>query len=385
MERRQYLKRIGAAGVIASLAGCGGDSGNGNGGNGNGNGGNGNGNGGNGNGNGGNGNGGNGDSGNGNGGSGNGSGGNGDGNGDGGPAVTFGGDGEINMILSPSVPQQNLYLQYGPVRDHLRSYISENFDTPDPLAATMNVGSNYSTVIQTLGAGSADVAETGPFAAALGVKTDNVDVILQRFGFGSWTYKSIIATRNDSDIEEMADLEGKTVAFSDPLSTSGALYPLFSMSSEGGVNVGNLPEGNGSQADFEAVFAGGHVQSYTLLEQGQVDAAGMGGFVRDTPAGPAPEDFQEVATTLHEDSGLPRAPLVVSPDLPDASKEAVKEAFLEAPESIYLGADGEEDTEENTPDDDLWFSDVREASVEDYQGVIDVANELGVGTEIFQS
>ncbi|TKX52914.1 phosphate/phosphite/phosphonate ABC transporter substrate-binding protein, partial [Halorubrum sp. SP9] len=38
---------------------------------------------------------------------------------------------------------------------------------------------------------------------------------------------------------------------------------------------------------------------------------------------------------------------------------------------------------ESDTDDDLWFSKVREASQEDYQSVIDVANELGVGTDIF--
>jgi phosphonate transport system substrate-binding protein len=104
----------------------------------------------------------------------------------------------------------------------------------------------------------------------------------------------------------------------------------------------------------------------------------MGGFVRDTKTGPTPEDWQAVATTLHEDEGLPRAPMVISPELDDDVKSAIQEAFLEAPDNIFDGADGEDGT-----DDDLWFSKVREASQEDYQSVIDVANELGVGTDIF--
>jgi phosphonate transport system substrate-binding protein len=151
------------------------------------------------------------------------------------------------------------------------------------------------------------------------------------------------------------------------------------MSDQGGIDVGNLPEGDGSQAEFDARFAGGHVGSYTLLEEGQVDAAAMGGFVRDTGTGPAPEEWQEVATTLHEDEGLPRAPLVVSPELSDDVKTAIQEAYLEAPDSVYYGADGEDGT-----DDDLWFGRVREASQEEYQSVIDVADELGVGTDIFE-
>ncbi len=294
------------------------------------------------------------------------------------PTTTFGGDGEINFNLSPSVPQEDLNVQYSPLRDHIQDYVTSNYDTPEGLEARMNVGSNYSAVIQALGQGTADLAETGPFAASVGVTTENLEIILQRFGYGSWTYKSIIATRNGSDIAELADLEGRRVAFSDPLSTSGFLFPAAAMK-QAGVDIGNLPEGNGSQASFEPVFAGGHVQSYTLLAEEQVEAAGMGGFVRDTKTGPAPEEFGEVATTLHEDDGLPRAPIVVSTQLPDESKEALRQAFLEAPEDVYLGADGEDGT-----DDDLWFGDVREATVDDYQSVIDTAETLGVGPDFFE-
>ena len=293
--------------------------------------------------------------------------------------MSFGGDGRVNVGISPSVPQEDLEVQYAPLLDHVESYLTENHSVPEGLTVEGNVGSNYSAIIQSLGEGTTDFAETGPFAAALGVKTGNAEIILQRYGYGSWTYKSVIATPNDSDITELSDLSGKTVAFSDRLSTSGALYPLYSMSSEGGLDVGELPEGDGAQAEFDARFAGGHVSSYTLLEQGQVDAAAMGGFVRDTPAGPAPEDWQEVATTLHEDDGLPRAPIVVSPELSDEAKDAIQTAFLEAPDSVYHGADGEEGT-----DDDLWFGRVREATEDRYQSVIDVADELDVGTDIFQ-
>jgi phosphonate transport system substrate-binding protein len=296
-----------------------------------------------------------------------------------GPSVTFGGDGRVDFAISPSVPQQNLYVQYGPVRRYLQNQLPEDFDTPTGLGVEMNLSNNYAAVIEALGQGTADVAETGPFAAALGVNSDRAEVILQRYGYGSWEYTSIIATPADSDIESLSDLSGKSVAFSDPLSTSGCLYPLYSMSSDGGLDIGNLPEGSGAQAEFEATFAGGHVSSYQLLAQGQVDAAGMGGFVRDTSTGPSPDEFSNNATTLHEDNGLPRAPIVVSPDLPQESKDAIQQAFLDAPDSVYYGADGEDGT-----DDDLWFGDVREADVDTYQSVIDVANELGVSESIFE-
>ncbi|MEF8907116.1 MAG: phosphate/phosphite/phosphonate ABC transporter substrate-binding protein [Haloarculaceae archaeon] len=356
-DRRTFLKRAGALSTAAVIAGCtgGGDSTDTEGGGD--------------------------DSGGGGGGDDSGSGSNGgtdsDSGGSDGPAATFGGDGEINFNISPSVPQEQLEVQYAPLRDHIQSYVTENYDTPDGLEASMNIGTNYSAVIQALGQGTADVAETGPLAAVVGNQTGNSEIILQRFGYGSWTYKSLIAVPNDSSISSVEELEGKDVAFSDPLSTSGFLFPVAAMA-EAGIDIGELPEGNGSQAAFNPRFAGGHVQSYTLLEQGQVDAAGMGGFVRDTGTGPSPDEWQNVATTLQEDSGIPRAPIVVSPQLPQESKDAIQQAFLEGPDSIYYGADGEEGT-----DDDLWFGDVREASDEDYQLVADKAETLGIDPDFF--
>jgi phosphonate transport system substrate-binding protein len=280
-------------------------------------------------------------------------------------------DGEIDFNVSPSVPQEDLEVQYSPVRE----FLSEEFDR----TTKMNLADNYSAVIEALGSGTTDVAETGPLAAALGVNDDSAEIILQRKGYGTWTYKSIIAVRTDSDIEDVADIEGKSVAFSDPLSTSGALYPLYNIS-QAGVDIGNLPEGNGSEAAFDAVFAGGHVSAYEQLVQGQVEAAGMGGFVRDTAAGPSPEDFENDARTIAESSGLPRAPIVVSPELSDERTETLQQAFIDAPQEIYWGADSEEGS-----DDDLWFDDVREAGVDRYQSVVNVATELGVGTGVFES
>jgi phosphonate transport system substrate-binding protein len=301
------------------------------------------------------------------------------GGGDGGsrPSMTFGGDQRIDFNLSPSVPQSSLYVQYGPVRDYLESYFKDNYgeEIPDGLGANMNLGNNYAAVIQALGQGTADIAETGPFAAALGVKSDNAEVILQRKGYGSWTYVSMFSVAPDSDVSSLSDLEGEKVAFADRLSTSGALYPLHNLKTEGGLGIGDLPEGTGNDADFEPVFTGGHTESYAQLKQGGVAAAAHGGFVPGIV-----DSYDDNATELFVEEGLPRAPIVVSSELSTEVQDAMQQAFLDAPSSIYYGANGEEGG-----DDDLWFNDVREADVDTYQSVIDTADELGVTTDIFQS
>jgi phosphonate transport system substrate-binding protein len=281
------------------------------------------------------------------------------------------GNGTLDFNVSPSVAQENLEVQYAPIRNHL----SDELDVD----AEMNLANNYSAVIQALGAGTANVAETGPFAAVLGSESDNSEIILQRQGYGSWTYVSGITTSPDSNIEELADLEGKTVAFADRLSTSGALFPLSALKNEGGLEIGNLPDGNGANADFEPQFTQSHTRSYATLASGQADAAAMGGFIEGIKSGAEENPWGDNAEWIHQIDGLPRAPIVVSPELSDENKEAVVDAFLNAPDEIYWGADGEQDTE-----DDLWFNAVREVGLDKYQPVLDAANELGVGTEIFE-
>lgn len=276
------------------------------------------------------------------------------------------GDGTLDFNVSPSVAQEDLEVQYAPVKNHL----SEEADVP----AEMNLASNYSAVITALDSGTADIAETGPFAAALGAKSDKAEIILQRKGYGSWEYKSGIAIRQDSDISSLEDLEGKTVAFADRLSNSGTLMPLNTLKDEAGLNVGNLPTGDGADADFEANFAGSHTASYENLASGQVDAAAMGGFVPGVVDG-----WDGTAEWLSQRDGLARAPIVVSPELTDDEKQTMIDAFVNAPQEIYYGQDGEEGG-----GDDLWFNGVREVGVDKYQPVIDAANNLGVGTEIFE-
>ena len=268
-------------------------------------------------------------------------------------------DGTLNFIMSPSEPQAQMMSQYKPVRE----YLSKQLSVP----AELRYGNNYSAVMSALGSGTADVAEMGPFAAALGVKAEKVDIVLQRKGYGSFTYVSTIVTKADSDISATADLKGKTVAFADRLSASGALFPL-NMMKKAGVAIGELPQSDVG-ADFTAQFAGGHDKALAAVQSGQADAAGVGEFITLNDN----REKKEGIKYVEKKEGIPRAPICVSPKLPQKQRDAVTQALLDAPESMYQGADGEADT-----DDDLWFTDVRKANVETYQPVIDVATELGI-------
>jgi phosphonate transport system substrate-binding protein len=273
--------------------------------------------------------------------------------------------GKINFLMSPSEPQELMQKQYAPVKEHLNSEAG--------MTTKLKYARNYSAVLQAMGSGTADIAETGPFSAALGVNADKADIALQRYAYGSWDYSSVIVTKTDSDISSLSDLEGESVGFADRLSASGALFPLF-MLSEAGLDIGSFPQEEGS-AEFDATFSG-HSQAFTQLENDQVVAAGVGQFITLNDDRELKDGYEYVETY----DGIPRAPIVTSPELSDEEQSALVDAMKDAPEEMYLGEDGEADT-----DDDLWFSDVRPADVETYQPVIDVATELGIEAEFLDS
>lgn len=282
------------------------------------------------------------------------------------------GNGTVKFLMSPSEPQNYMMRQYKPIKEYLGEQLGDDVDVELKYAA------NYSAVLQSLGSGNAEVAETGPFAAALGVKADKVDIALQRHAYGSWTYHSVIVTTEDSDVESLTDLKGKKIAFSDMTSASGSLYPLH-MLKEAGLDIGEAPTSD-KGADFEATWSS-HAQAYEALMSGQVDAAGVGRFITwDYGADDYKEGVREVAIT----SDIPRAPIVVSPDLSDEEKSNIVDALKDAPEEMYLGADGEEDPDDAPEEeqDDLWFDDVRPASLETYKPVVKVANDLGLSSDL---
>jgi len=280
-------------------------------------------------------------------------------------------NGEINFNVSPSVAQEKLQAQYQPIKEHLE----KEFD----MSASLKLANNYSAVIQALGAGTSDMAETGPFAAALGSEAGKSEIALQRKGYGSWEYKSIIVAADEVDVSSFDEMKtyvqnnDTTIAFADRLSASGCLFPLYDLKKEAGIEIGDLPEGGGGNASFTPNFSS-HTGAYETLKNGQADFAGFGGFVPGLQ-----DDFDKHATIINEHDGLPRAPIVVSPQLTEEEKEALTQAFIDAPDKIYLGKNGEEGG-----DDDLWFNDVRKVDVKKYQPVIDAAKDLGVGTDYFK-
>ena len=86
----------------------------------------------------------------------------------------------------------------------------------------------------------------------------DASMISIRFGWDIYWAQFLVA--RDSDIQTLADLNGKTWGFTDPTSTSGYMFPLFKLEGEG-IELG------------EKVATGGHPQAVLAVYNGEVDFA----------------------------------------------------------------------------------------------------------------
>lgn len=131
----------------------------------------------------------------------------------------------------------------------------------DELHIPVNVylSKNYAGLIEAMKTKKVDFAFFTAMAYVLAEKEAGAKVLLKQVWGENPFYYSVILTRRNSKIRNIAALKGKRFGFVDEKSTSGYLYPqvLFKkLKTELG----------------EARFSGSHSQSVAWLDKGQVDA-----------------------------------------------------------------------------------------------------------------
>ena len=167
------------------------------------------------------------------------------------------------------------------------SYLSERLG----VKVEAFTASNYIGVVEGLGSGSVDFGIIPPFSSLLAQKQSNAKPILTSKGkTGKPGYTAELYVRKDSGIKSLQDVKGKKVAFVDPSSSSGYIYPGAML-----VNAGlNLDK------DISYQFSGGHDKSLQLLLNKDVDVIATFDGVEDRYAKDFPQaktDIQKLATS----------------------------------------------------------------------------------------
>lgn len=144
---------------------------------------------------------------------------------------------------------------------------------------------------------------------------------------GETLYYSYLVVNRRSGAERLADLRGKTFAFSDPLSNSGRLVPVYQLA---------LRRETPERFFSRTVFTYSHDNSILAVADGLVDGAAVDSLVYDYLRARNPEAIAE--TRIIErwgPYGIP--PVVVHPDLDPEVRRALAGFLL----SIHLDPDGQ--------------------------------------------
>ena len=179
---------------------------------------------------------------------------------------------------------------------------------------------DYAGVVEALRNGTADVGFMGPLQYVMARQQAGAYPILGEIYDGSSTYVSKIFVRKDSGIESVGDLEGKTIAFVDPISSSGYMYPLDVFKS-----AGLIASRDDADRFFKRIyFAGGDEQAIRAVLNRFVDSAGVGQFAWSLLRG----GERDQVKTIAESRPIPSHCVVVRKDLDPKRVAAFREALL---------------------------------------------------------
>jgi phosphonate transport system substrate-binding protein len=188
-----------------------------------------------------------------------------------------------------------------------------------PLRA--QVASDYAGVVEALRSRRVDLAFVHPVGYVLAKREAGCHILVRDIWQGKTAYTARFYVRKASGITRLADLRGKTVAFVDPASSSGYIYPMVLLIKQG------LVRDRDPKTFFkEALFAGTHDAALQSVVQGRVDAAAS--FDK------APELYLKdpalVAQlgVVGETPPIPEAGICARPGLPAEPLERLKRALL---------------------------------------------------------
>lgn len=232
------------------------------------------------------------------------------------------------------------------------------------------VGTNFVGVIEAMGSKQVDVGFLNPLSYVLAKNDYGVKPILKTVRQGSFRYRAQLTARKEDKIpvctkapctETFEALKGKKIAFVDPASTSGYLYPTSFMKNAG-INTEK------GQYFSDTIFAGSHDNGMKAVYNKTVDAAWTFEDARGRIAGEFPDVNDKLEAVAFTD-WIPNDTVSVRKDLPQDLANKLQIALM----NYASTADGKAVLKSLYDIDN--FAQGRDS---DYKPVEDMAKNLGI-------
>jgi len=229
-------------------------------------------------------------------------------------AVPAGAADRLHLVLTPSQKPTDLMAtgeEFGQVLGKLVG-----------MPVRVTVASDYAAVIEALRNRTADLAFVHPGGYVLASREAKATIVAKNLWHGKSSFTSRIYVRRDAGIKTVEDLRGKTIAFVDPASSSGYIYPMVLLIKRGLVT-------NRDPKSFfkEVVFSGAHDASMRALLNGHVDAIASFDRAREQYLKDAAE--RERLIFVAETEPIPEAGIAARDGLDPATFAKVRAALLQ--------------------------------------------------------
>lgn len=224
------------------------------------------------------------------------------------------------------------------------------------------VASDYAGVIEAVRSRRVDFAFVHPVGYVLANREAGCQIVVRDVWQGKTAYTARFYVRKGSGIDKVEDLRGKTVAFVDPASSSGYIYPMVLLMKRG------LVKDRDPKTFFkDALFSGTHEAALQSVLHGRVDAAAS--FDKAPEIHLKDKALIDRLTFVGETPEIPEAGICVRPGVSPEVVAKIKATLLsiKAPEHAALL--------KQIYDIDGFV----EASDRDYQPVRDAMELMGLG------
>ena len=230
-----------------------------------------------------------------------------------GPAATAA-DKPLHLVLTPSQKPTDLLA----VGEEFAQVLGKLVGVP----VRVTVASDYAAVIEALRNRTADLAFVHPVGYVLANREAKATIVARNLWHGKSSFTSRIFVRAESGLRRLEDLRGKTIAFVDPASSSGYIYPMVLLIQRG------LVQNRDPKSFFrEVVFSGAHDASMRALLNGHVDAIASFDLAREQYLADPVE--RERVTWVAETPPIPEAGIAARAGLDPATFARIRAALLQ--------------------------------------------------------
>lgn len=215
------------------------------------------------------------------------------------------------MAVAPVIsPRETFGSHYG----DLLQYISDILEMPAELVQ----GKTYTEINDLVRSGDVTLAFvcTNPYLQ--GQEDFGMELLVASEVEGQTYYYSYLIVQHDSDVDSLDDLRGRLFAFSDPLSNSGRLVPVYQLAMKG-----ETPE-----TFFDRyIFTYAHDNSIKAVSEGLVDGAAVDSLVYDYWVATGSE-YAARTKVIERWGPYGINPVVVHPDLNADVKDRLRQLLL---------------------------------------------------------